>query len=77
MSQLFLPQVTSQTRQGRKLVSTRQNRQESVLESQLQTLEVTTGAPGEVQEKVRHREKLEKCATTPSFLFVRTKTQVL
>ncbi len=33
--------------------------------------------PGEVQEKVRHREKLEKCATTPSFLFVRTKTQVL
>ncbi len=58
-------------------MSTRQNRQESVLQSQLQTLEVTAGAPGEVQEKVRHREKLEKCATTPSFLFVRTKTQVL
>jgi hypothetical protein len=58
-------------------VSTRQNRQQSVLQSQLQTLEVTAGAPEEVQEKVRHREKLEKCATTPSFLFVRTKTQVL
>jgi hypothetical protein len=30
-----------------------------------------------VQEKVRHKEKLEKCATTPSFLIVRKKTQVL